>query len=139
MAFSGDWLNDIYDRTSGYCHLCHKKLAFQNYNKRGQRGAWHVEHSNARARGGTDRLNNLYAACIDCNLVKGTLTTKTVRSWKGKSRAPLSGPKRARAKAIDAASGALMGGAVGSFAGPWGAVIGAAVGARLGYRKNPDR
>lgn len=36
-------LNAIYDRTSGYCHLCGKKLAFTNYARFGERGAWEIE------------------------------------------------------------------------------------------------
>lgn len=39
MAFTSDDLNAIYDRTSGYCHLCGKKLAFTNHGAVGARGA----------------------------------------------------------------------------------------------------
>ena len=81
MVFTDDQLDAIYDRTSGYCHICRKKLAFKNYGKLGQRGAWEVEHSRAQAKGGTDRLNNLYPACITCNRRKGTRTTRTLRSF----------------------------------------------------------
>lgn len=31
MAFNDAMLNQIYDRTSGRCHICHKKLAYKNY------------------------------------------------------------------------------------------------------------
>ncbi|HZW06078.1 MAG TPA: HNH endonuclease, partial [Phycisphaerales bacterium] len=67
MAWTREQLTAIYDRTSGYCHLCGKKLALTNYAAHGHKGAWEVEHSVPRACGGSDRLNNLYAAHISCN------------------------------------------------------------------------
>jgi len=78
MAFSSEQLNQIYNRTSGYCHICHKKLAFKNYGVFGARGAWEVEHSNPQAKGGTNRLNNLYPACITCNRSKGASRTENL-------------------------------------------------------------
>lgn len=79
MEWSDSQLSAIYDRTSGYCHICRKKLAFSNYACSGERGAWEVEHSVPRAAGGTDRLNNLFAACIDCNRSKGACSTRSCR------------------------------------------------------------
>ena len=64
MPYSDERLSDIYDRTSGYCHICGKKLSFSNYCRPGCKGAWEVEHSKARVNGGCDSLNNLYAACM---------------------------------------------------------------------------
>jgi hypothetical protein len=63
MTASTIRLNDIYDRTTGRCHLCGKRLAFHNYGCHGTRGAWHIEHSVPRANGGTDHVNNLYPGC----------------------------------------------------------------------------
>lgn len=57
-------LKQIYSKTDGYCHLCHRKLILKNYAKGGIKGGWHIEHSRPKANGGTDHLNNLYAACI---------------------------------------------------------------------------
>lgn len=71
--------------------------------------------------GGTDRLNNLYPACIDCNLDKGTRTTRTARGWHGRRKAPLSREKRRQAKTWRGVIGGLIGGALGSLLGPWGA------------------
>lgn len=138
MSFSGEELSDIYDRTSGYCHLCGKKLAFKNYSKGGTRGAWEVEHSNAKANGGTNRKNNLYAACISCNRSKGANTTRSVRAKNGRTRAPLSCQKRKVAKAENAFAGGVLGSTVGSVFGPLGMVLGGVIGARFGYRKNSD-
>jgi 5-methylcytosine-specific restriction endonuclease McrA len=137
--YTNDELNLIYDRTSGYCHICHRKLAFCNYAIQGAKGAWEVEHSCARANGGTDRLCNLYAACIACNRSKGTRTTRSVRAWNGTTRAPLSVAKRREAKRSRALAAATLGFAAGSVFGPLGALTGALVGAAMGERGNPDR
>lgn len=130
---------NIYDRTSGYCHICHKKLSFSNYAKKGTRGAWEVEHSNPRAKGGSNRLNNLFAACITCNRHKGTVTTKTARSWHGTKKAPLSVERRKKASVTNATAGAILGGLVGSVMGPLGTAAGAYIGAKFGHKQNPDK
>ncbi len=39
MPFDDHMLSRIYDRTSGYCHICSKKLSFTNYNRPGSKGA----------------------------------------------------------------------------------------------------
>ena len=90
MAFTNDRLNAIFDRTSGRCHICHERVVFKNYGALGARGAWEVEHSNPRARGGTNRLTNLYPACISCNRSKGAMSTRYARAAHGKYRAPVS-------------------------------------------------
>lgn len=131
-------LRRIYDRTSGYCHLCRQKVYVTNYAKAGHHGAWEVEHSNARANGGTDRLNNLYAACIACNRDKKTVTTRTARAWHGRRKAPLSRERRAVAKRENALAGVVIGAAVGAMAGPVGALVGASLGGYLGHKQNPD-
>jgi 5-methylcytosine-specific restriction endonuclease McrA len=138
MPYDAETLNKIYDRTRGYCHICGKKLAFSNYGRRAQKGAWHVEHSVPRAKGGTDRLNNLYAACIDCNLEKSDLTTRTARSWNGRTRAPLSRAEAKKARSSNAAAGAAIGGLIGLILGPGGAVVGAAIGAAMGNNTKVD-
>ncbi|MBX7086689.1 MAG: HNH endonuclease [Leptospirales bacterium] len=139
MAYSKERRKDIYERTSGYCHLCRKKLSFSNYGKRGFKGNWEVEHSVPRAKGGTDRLNNLYAACIDCNREKKTTSTRTARRWNGRSRAPLSRDARESARDNNTlshgAAGATIGGLLG---GPFGAMLGGVLGAIVGNNKDPD-
>ena len=138
MSFTDDQRNSIYDRTSGRCHLCHKKLSFNNYGLHGQRGAWEVEHSIARAHGGTNRLNNLYAACIACNRSKGVRATRGVRAGNGYSKAPLAVHKRRETKRWNAIGGGLLGAIVGAAFGPPGAWIGGAIGAKLAHDQNPD-
>lgn len=138
MAYTRTELRCIYDRTGGYCHICAKKLSFTNYGCTGEKGAWHVEHSVPRAKGGTNHGNNLYAACIDCNLEKDTFTTKTARAWNGRSRAPLSREARKKARTGNAVAGGVIGGIVGSVFGPLGTVIGAGIGAKIGHDAKPD-
>ena len=123
----------IYDKTSGYCHICHKQLSFGNYAQIGKRGAWEVEHSVPQARGGTHHGNNLFAACISCNRTKGSITTRTARSWNGRTRAPLSKDKRQEIKDRNILTGAVSGGLLGlRIAGPPGALIGALLGGAFG-------
>jgi 5-methylcytosine-specific restriction endonuclease McrA len=133
MVYTDEMLSAINDRTSGYCHICGKKLAFTNYAKPGKRGAWEVEHSVARANGGTERLNNLYAACITCNREKRDGSTRAARARNGRTRAPLSREKRAAAKTRNALAGGAAGAVIGGrFFGPAGAFIGGLIGAAIG-------
>ena len=128
----------IFERTDGRCHICHKTLYFNNYGKKGSRGAWEIEHSNPRANGGTDRLNNLYAACIGCNRSKGTKSTQSARAKNGKTRAP-----RSRHKKVE---DAIQWGGLGALCGllvppPYKLLItiaGAFIGANYGYKTEPD-
>lgn len=70
MIYSDERLSEIFDKTDGKCRHCGKQLAFGNRGKNGNRGAWHVDHSVPRSKGGTDNLRNLWALCIGCNLDK---------------------------------------------------------------------
>ena len=139
MKISEERFNAIYERTSGYCHICGKKLAFVNYGRLDKRGAWEIEHSLARVHGGSDRLRNLYAACIACNRSKQHFTTRTARRWYGRTKAPLSVSRRARAKLGNALAGAGLGFLCGLPFGGFGALAGPAVGALIGHKRNPDR
>jgi 5-methylcytosine-specific restriction endonuclease McrA len=98
MGFSDDDLLRIFDRTNGKCHICYKKLSFSNYGRLDAKGAWEVEHSVPQSKGGTDHLNNLYAACIVCNRSKGNRSTKSARSWFNNTTAPPSREKVQREK-----------------------------------------
>lgn len=102
MRYTDEELTDIFDRTDGCCHLCFAQLAFSNYGRLGTRGAWEVEHSVPRAHGGTDGLNNLYAACIVCNRSKGMRATRVVRGWRGYTAAPFSTAKRGAVRSRNA-------------------------------------
>ena len=133
-------LNAIYDRTSGYCHICHRKLAFYNYGIVDAKGAWEVEHFRPRALGGTHHGNNKYAACIPCNREKGhRFSTRTMRARNGRIRAPLGIKKRREAKQTQALAGAALFGIAGYAFGPVGALIGVVIGAAFGEKQNPDQ
>jgi len=133
-------LRKIYDRTSGYCHICHKKLAFKNYAKFGEKACWEIEHSIPKAQGGTDHRNNLYPACIVCNRKKRDASNYLARKEHGKSKAPLSLRGRQDAKLRNGAIGTIVGGMVGRIAlGPLGMIGGALLGAYTLYKRNPDK
>lgn len=139
MKYKSNRLRKIYDRTSGRCHICHKQLAFSNYGKANERGAWEVEHSVPRARGGTDHLNNLYAACIKCNREKQAETTRSARSRNGKTRAPYSRKKHQKIRQQNRWIGAGLGALTGTRFGPAGIIIGTILGATLGDNVEIDR
>jgi 5-methylcytosine-specific restriction endonuclease McrA len=136
---SDDRLERIFDRTAGRCHICGGGLAFRNYGAYGGRGAWEIEHSNPRCKGGSDRLCNLYAAHITCNREKGRMHTKTARAWNDQTRAPLSRRKRTERREVNTWAGAGLGALSGAaLAGPLGLVIGGIAGAVLGNGVDPE-
>jgi 5-methylcytosine-specific restriction endonuclease McrA len=138
-TYENKTLRKIYDRTTGKCHICGKKLAFSNYGDHGTRSAWEVEHSIPRAKGGSDHGNNLYAAHITCNRSKQAVSTRAARAQHGRTRAPLSVTRRKKAKAENTAVGAGIGAVVGGvLAGPPGVWIGGGIGAFFGNYANPD-
>ena len=139
MPFTNDKLNDIFDRTSGQCHICHRRLSFKNYGALGKRGAWEVEHSNPRVKGGTNRLNNLFSACIFCNRSKGAASTRYARAANGVARAPLSYSAREQARVDNAIVGAVFGGILANTINPKAAVLGSILGMAFGHSINPTR
>jgi hypothetical protein len=92
MRFSDEVLSYIYDKNDGYCWYCDKRLAFSNYGVLGERGAWEIDHSVPKSRGGTDYLRNLVPACIDCNRQKGTRMGKSLRASSSTSNRSQAGP-----------------------------------------------
>jgi len=140
MIYTQGDLRRIYNRTTGYCHICRKKLAFKNYGRLGAKAPWEVEHSNPRAFGGTDRYSNLYAACISCNRNKGASSTASARRQHGRTCAPLSRDDRASAKTGNTVVGAglaLLVGRMLSFT-PGGLILTALLGAYIANKANPD-
>lgn len=126
-------LNAIYDKTDGYCHLCYKKLSFKNYGLRNVPGGWHIEHSVPKALGGTDHMNNLFAACILCNIAKGIQCTKTIRNRNGYTRAPYSVTKKREIQYQNTFTGMVIGGMIGRLiGGNKGTLIGIAIGGTIG-------
>ena len=70
MNLNNEKLSVIFDKTEGHCKYCGKQLAWKNYGKSGNRGSWHIDHSNPKSKGGTNYLRNLVPSCINCNLDK---------------------------------------------------------------------
>lgn len=125
-------LRAIFDRSNGICHICREPVSFDAYGRDADEG-WEVEHSVPRARGGTDRLNNLYAAHPSCNRAKGTRTSREVRAAHGHTRAPRSRVQVERAQATGLGLGGATGGAIGMMFGPIGILVGTALGAAFGH------
>lgn len=74
MKLSKNQLRAIYAKTHGYCYYDGKKLAFTNYGKFGEKGAWEADHSVAKSKGGSNYMRNLVPACTDCNKDKSNDT-----------------------------------------------------------------
>lgn len=147
MPYTDDRLQDIFDRSAGRCHICGDPLAFSNYGQFGRRGAWEVEHSTPRARGGTDRLSNLYPAHIDCNRAKGASSTRWARAGYRRTRAPMSVDQREETQIANTFAGAGVGlllagiasrATVGDALSPGGVLFFALVGALVGYNLDPE-
>lgn len=133
MAYADEELNVLYEKTDGRCHVCRKKLAFTNYGVSGRRGAWEVDHSVPRARGGTDRRSNLLPACIPCNRSKQARSTRSARAARGHTRRPMSRAEQDKSQTKNALVGGGAGAVLGAmFAGPPGALVGGLVGALIG-------
>lgn len=140
MGYSKDRLDNIYDKTGGYCHICHKKIARRNYGKTGRRGAWQVDHSNPRANGGSDSLNNFFAACVSCNASKGAKSTRSQRRKNGKVRSPYSQKEKQAIIHENTVLGSGTGLIAGAIAGGVrGGVIGAVIGGILGSMIEPEQ
>lgn len=139
MKYDEDTLRAVYAKTNGRCHLCHKRLAFSNYNSHGERGAWEVDHSIPVVNGGADHLNNLLPAHTSCNRSKQARSSRSARRGCGKTRAPLSSVALRRAKLGNAVAGAIAAGMFGArIAGPVGFWIGAIAGAVIAYDIDPE-
>lgn len=138
MSFTDDRLRHIHQRTEGRCHICRKQLSLRNYGVLGKRGAWEVEHSKPRSKGGTDHMNNLYAACIACNRKKGNSSSVSARSANGYKCAPPSKAKRGENTVAGGALGALAFLLVPPHLRFAAAVVGGVVGAVVGKSYEPD-
>lgn len=85
-------------------------------------------------------MNNLYPACISCNIDKGTKHTKTARSQHGNSRTPYSKSKKQKIESNNTTGGALIGGGIGlAIGGPAGGMIGSFVGGLIGNENSPKK
>ncbi len=138
MGFDIKRQQEIFNKTDSYCHICRKKLKFEQYGRIGNVGAWEVEHSKPQSKGGTDHLNNLYASCISCNRSKGASSTRSARRKNGYKSAPLSKSLRTTRTVIGGVSGAVAVRIVLAPLGPVGWILGAGIGALIGANSDPE-
>ena len=138
MAFDTERQDVIFRKTDGNCHICRKKLARKNYGAVGARGAWEVEHSIPRVKGGSNHLNNLYPACISCNRSKGASSTRASRKKHDYKCAPLSREKKTQNAWAGGIGGALAGRILLAPLGPLGVAAGALIGAAIGKSFEPN-
>lgn len=132
-------IHKIFHKTDGHCHLCGGKCILSHHGVHQTKGGWHIEHSVPRFNGGTDHLNNLYPAHINCNLKKGIKPTRTIRAKHGLSKAPPSKAKKEEIRNENIAAGAVIGGIIGSaFGNSWGTALGVIVGALIGNSNSPS-
>lgn len=109
MDYSKERLKLIFNKTDGRCHLCGGGLYFSNFGSLEKKGAWEIEHSIPKSKGGTDHLNNLFPAHIDCNRSKSNRSTRSERTKYGRTRAPYSAEKIEQIRAENT----LLGGGIG--------------------------
>ena len=138
MKYENEYLERVFGRTDGTCHICRKHLSFSNYGKASSRGAWEVEHSIPRSKGGNDHMNNLYAACVSCNRSKGNASTKSARAKNGYRKAPLSKQQKNQNAWTWGAAGSLAAFFVPPHLRLVTFVVGAAAGALLGHDSEPE-
>ena len=139
MRYDSEYLRLTYYRTDGHCHICHSKLSLINHGAIGERGAWEIDHSRPRSKGGSDHRNNLFPACVSCNRDKSNRSTRTARNWNATTRAPLSREKKQKMRSENAVTCGVLGGLLGLVGGPLGIVIGASLGAAVGRSIRPPK
>jgi hypothetical protein len=135
VTYRTEELTRIYEKTRGKCHICHCNLPFSGYGRR-----WHVDHSRPRALGGSDHMNNLFAACITCNCSKQHGSTRAARATYGKKCAPLPMDKYSSKVAENTVLGGLAGALGGALMlGPAGFWLGLFIGGLAGNGAEVDK
>lgn len=133
MRRDWDFLRAVHAKTDGRCHLCSRDVALRSYGRK-----WECDHSRARARRGTDHLNNIYPACIPCNRSKGAGSTRAFRRRNGLTRAPMSADERFGAQLAQTVGLGFAGILIGKALHPNGAKLGALAGSVLGVVLDPE-
>lgn len=113
MNVTNDLKQAVLARTGGDCHICHDAVGPRSYGRVYSPSGWEIDHSVPRSKGGTDRLNNLYPAHIDCNRSKGVKSTRVARGQFGYTAAPLSFAQRESRRRVALLVGAGGGGLAG--------------------------
>lgn len=126
MTYDQSRLRMIFQSTAGRCHLCRRDLRFETY---GAVDGWEVDHSRARASGGTDHANNLRPAHTRCNRSRQDRPAASIRRENGFSIPPASAKKRRENEFAGAITGGLVAVLLGATFGP--TLIAAGIGAAL--------
>jgi len=140
-SYSKKELDDIYNKTEGYCNITGIKLSRINYSNPDGRCQWTVDHSNARVKGGSDLSRNLFPVSAPINRMKGDKSTRTARRWFGRTGPPLTKQEKQVKRLLNTAGFGLLGFGVGVIIkkSPWLAALGTSAGAWFGYTRNPGR
>lgn len=140
MTYTDDQLSSIFDKTGGRCHISGRRLCFGNYGRLGSRGGWEVDHSKAKALGGSDNLGNLFPTSISVNRSKGARSSRSVRAEYGLSRKPMSMGEQEDARLRQSMLGGLGGFLLGKYLElpPGSIALGCMVVAIAGYYYNPE-
>ncbi|MBI1948531.1 MAG: HNH endonuclease [Deltaproteobacteria bacterium] len=139
MAYGDDVLRQIHQKTDGRCHLCRRAVRYALYGAYAEPAGWEVDHSNPRARGGTDRKSNLLPACCSCNRTKRASSTRSARKRNGFSRRPKSRGEKTATREKNAVVGGGLGAVAGGLMfGPLGALAGALLGGGIGHDIDPE-
>lgn len=136
IPFAEDVRAKVLAKTNNQCHICHKKVAKKNYGIVGLKGAWEIDHSVPISKGGSNHLNNLYAACIPCNRKKGNSSNANARKPHKLGSAPMSKSAMDSKRKKEILTGLAVGAGFGSAFGPFGILAGAGVGALFGSKYN---
>jgi hypothetical protein len=136
MAFDIDTLSSIYSSTRGFCHLCHRKLAFSRFGCEDGRGAWDIDAVSPHP-----KVTALLPGCLRClqkTPPRPTPMSAPVPAGLDEPAVggaePQADDERAGEGAVQLTDGALVGGAAGALLGGlWGAILGGliAVGLQL--------
>lgn len=81
LSYPDEIVNQVYDKTNGYCEYCGKKIHFQNYGIPDATGSWEIDHLIPVSRGGSDGIQNLFPACTFCNRSKQDMTGSEFIRW----------------------------------------------------------
>lgn len=138
MTHDAEMLQKIFNKTDGKCHICHKGICLKNHGVNGARGAWHVDHSVPRSKGGADHLNNYLPAHIRCNLARSNKRNRTARQRFGKTRAPLSAVRKNQLRKRNALIAAAIGTLAFAGTGPIGWLLGTSISALVGHSLQPE-
>lgn len=138
MKYDDAFLDRVHAKTNGKCHICRKTLARRNHGCVNKRGAWEVDHSVPRSRNGTDHLNNLLPACIECNRTKSDSSTTTARAAFGFSSTPFSAAIRQENAVTGGVIGLLVAAVVPLPIRIPAAILFAVLGAVLGHDMESD-